>query len=247
MVWGGGAHLHTPARRPSVARILLEIGVQVELPERKRPEEVNIRVEPGVRNIVPEVDVGPVDEPGAKPPHQVLVAPQLERQLHPPLVPQPGDYRYGQYFNVVEDPVDGAIHIVWTWIPQGGSDAAVDLSYAVSRDGGATWTEVDGRNRPRTDDLEGFATAMHGGLLYMLHQVSEATYLHGFATSDAASEVDSWVIRDELGLTGQVGSNLDLKTAFAKGFFLAGLGGSIRYRPDGRQNSKDREEGRRAR
>ena len=29
------------------------------------------------------------------------------------------------------------------------------------------------------------------------------------------------------------GSNLDLKTAFEKGLLLAGLGGSIRYRPDG--------------
>ena len=29
------------------------------------------------------------------------------------------------------------------------------------------------------------------------------------------------------------GSNLDLKTATVKGLFLAGLGGSIRYRPDG--------------
>lgn len=29
------------------------------------------------------------------------------------------------------------------------------------------------------------------------------------------------------------GSNLDLKIAFAKGFLIAGLGGSIRYRPDG--------------
>ena len=29
------------------------------------------------------------------------------------------------------------------------------------------------------------------------------------------------------------GSNLDLKTASAKGLFLAGLGGCIRYRPDG--------------
>ena len=29
------------------------------------------------------------------------------------------------------------------------------------------------------------------------------------------------------------GSNLDLKTASAKGLLLAGLGGSIRYRPDG--------------
>ena len=29
------------------------------------------------------------------------------------------------------------------------------------------------------------------------------------------------------------GSNLDLKTASAKGLYLAGLGGSIRYRPDG--------------
>lgn len=29
------------------------------------------------------------------------------------------------------------------------------------------------------------------------------------------------------------GSNLDLRIAFAKGFLIAGLGGSIRYRPDG--------------
>ena len=29
------------------------------------------------------------------------------------------------------------------------------------------------------------------------------------------------------------GSNLDLKTTLAKGYLLAGLGGSIRYRPDG--------------
>ena len=29
------------------------------------------------------------------------------------------------------------------------------------------------------------------------------------------------------------GSNLDLKTAYVKGILLAGLGGSIRYRPDG--------------
>lgn len=67
-----------------------------------------------------------------------------------------------------------------------------------SGDFGATWREVGGGNRPLTDDLEGFATAWHDGVVYMLHQISEATYLHAFATTGAGSGADSWVIRDEL-------------------------------------------------
>ncbi len=67
-----------------------------------------------------------------------------------------------------------------------------------SEDFGASWAEVGGTDRPVTDDLEGFATAMHDRRVYMLHQVSEATYLHAFATTDAASDPDSWVIQDEL-------------------------------------------------
>jgi hypothetical protein len=67
-----------------------------------------------------------------------------------------------------------------------------------SRDHGVSWSEVDGANRPRTDDLEGFATVEHQGRIYMLHQISEATYLHAFATSDEATAPDRWVVRDEL-------------------------------------------------
>jgi hypothetical protein len=67
-----------------------------------------------------------------------------------------------------------------------------------STDGGRQWNEVDGANRPATDDLEGFASVLHDGRIWLLHQVSEATYLHGFATNASATEGDRWVVRDEL-------------------------------------------------
>jgi hypothetical protein len=54
-----------------------------------------------------------------------------------------------------------------------------------STDGGRSWVEVDGANRPVADDLEGFATAVHGGRIHMLHQTSDAVWYHAFATSDA--------------------------------------------------------------
>jgi hypothetical protein len=54
-----------------------------------------------------------------------------------------------------------------------------------STDGGRSWVEVDGANRPVADDLEGFATAIHGGRIHMLHQTSDAVWYHAFATSDA--------------------------------------------------------------
>jgi hypothetical protein len=63
---------------------------------------------------------------------------------------------------------------------------------------GRSWEEVDGLNRPATDDLEGFATTLYDGRIYMLHQISEATYLHAFNTSDVADAPDRWVIQDEL-------------------------------------------------
>lgn len=88
---------------------------------------------------------------------------------------------------------DGALYF-----PMEPAETFNVLMTVKSGDFGDTWMEVDGANRPLTDDLEGFATAAHGGLVYMLHQVSEATYLHAFATTDAPSAVDTWVIRDEL-------------------------------------------------
>lgn len=89
--------------------------------------------------------------------------------------------------------VDGALYF-----PMEPAETFNVLMTVKSEDFGETWKELDGANRPRTDDLEGFATAMHGGRVYMLHQVSDATWLHAFATTDAVSGADSWVIRDEL-------------------------------------------------
>lgn len=88
---------------------------------------------------------------------------------------------------------DGALYF-----PMEPAETFNVLMTVKSADFGRTWAEVGGTNRPRTDDLEGFATALHDGLVYMLHQVSEATYLHAFATTDAGSAADTWVIRDEL-------------------------------------------------
>jgi hypothetical protein len=83
------------------------------------------------------------------------------------------------------------------------------LMMVASTDHGNSWSEVDGANRPVTDDLEGFATAWHDGVIYLLHQISKATYLHAFDTRATPTEATGdpvtadvasgrWVIRDEL-------------------------------------------------
>ncbi len=93
------------------------------------------------------------------------------------------------------------------------------LMMVASTDHGDSWTEVDGTARPATGDLEGFATAWHDGVVYLLHQISEATYLHVFDTtagpagvsgaatgasdptgnpSPTAAPSGRWVVRDEL-------------------------------------------------
>ena len=66
-----------------------------------------------------------------------------------------------------------------------------------SADGGATWAEVDGDNRPATGDLEGFASAQHGGTLHLLHQIDKAVLYHAFRTSDHADAPDTWAVRDD--------------------------------------------------
>jgi len=67
-----------------------------------------------------------------------------------------------------------------------------------STDGGATWSEVDGANRPVTGDLEGFATAFDRGRIHMLHQTSDAVFYHAFGTSDDPGGVSRWIVRDEV-------------------------------------------------
>jgi len=66
-----------------------------------------------------------------------------------------------------------------------------------STDGGATWREVDGANRPAADDLEGFGTTFRDGRIHMLHQQSEAVWYHAFGTADDATAPDRWITRDE--------------------------------------------------
>lgn len=66
-----------------------------------------------------------------------------------------------------------------------------------STDGGATWTEVDGANRPETGDLEGFASRMAGDRIHMLHQTSDHVFYHVFRTSDHPAKPNTWAIRDE--------------------------------------------------
>jgi len=66
-----------------------------------------------------------------------------------------------------------------------------------STDGGATWTEMDGANRPATGDLEGFASRMADNRIHMLHQTSDHVFYHVFRTSDHPEQPNTWAIRDE--------------------------------------------------
>lgn len=67
-----------------------------------------------------------------------------------------------------------------------------------STDGGQSWTEVDGANRPKTGDLESVDGQMVDGTIHMVHQVTGATLHHAFRTSDHPARPDSWAVTDEL-------------------------------------------------
>lgn len=71
------------------------------------------------------------------------------------------------------------------------------LMVVKSTDGGATWAEIDGAHRPATGDLEGFAAALHGDTIHMLHQTSEHVWHHAFRTSAHPAYPDTWQVRDE--------------------------------------------------
>lgn len=66
-----------------------------------------------------------------------------------------------------------------------------------STDGGATWREVDGANRPRTGDLEGVGQAFGSDRIHTLHQTSAHVFYHVFRTSDHPGQPDTWEITDE--------------------------------------------------
>jgi len=67
-----------------------------------------------------------------------------------------------------------------------------------STDGGQTWQEVDGANRPKTDDLESVDARQINDTIHIIHQVTESTVHHSFRTSDHPTQPDTWAIRDEL-------------------------------------------------
>lgn len=61
-----------------------------------------------------------------------------------------------------------------------------------SSDGGRTWREADGANRPPARDLESVDGRLAGGTLHLVHQTSKKVYYHSFRTSD-----DRWDVRSE--------------------------------------------------
>ncbi|MFB3906071.1 MAG: exo-alpha-sialidase [Acidobacteriota bacterium] len=67
-----------------------------------------------------------------------------------------------------------------------------------SSDGGLTWREVDGANRPATDDLESVDARQVGDTIHIIHQVTRSSRYHSFRTSDHPTRPDSWAARDEL-------------------------------------------------
>ncbi|MDQ8201811.1 sialidase family protein [Pelagicoccus sp. SDUM812003] len=66
-----------------------------------------------------------------------------------------------------------------------------------SSDGGKSWSEVDGENRPATDDLESVDGRMTNGAIQIVHQVTKAAYRHVFRTSDHPTHPDTWELTDE--------------------------------------------------
>lgn len=67
-----------------------------------------------------------------------------------------------------------------------------------SSDGGRSWREVDGNNRPATGDLESVDARLVDGTIHMIHQISGSTFHHAFRTSDHPTHPDSWALTDEL-------------------------------------------------
>lgn len=67
-----------------------------------------------------------------------------------------------------------------------------------STDNGVSWQEVDGANRPKTDDLESVDSRLVGDTIHIIHQVTRSVRYHSFRTSDHPTHPDTWAVRDEL-------------------------------------------------
>lgn len=67
-----------------------------------------------------------------------------------------------------------------------------------STDNGRTWREIDGANRPKTNDLESVDSRLVGNTIHIIHQVTRSARYHTFRTSDHPTHPDTWDIRDEV-------------------------------------------------
>jgi hypothetical protein len=67
-----------------------------------------------------------------------------------------------------------------------------------STDNGVTWREIDGANRPETDDLESVDARQVGDTIHIIHQVTGSARYHAYHTSDHPNRPDTWGVRDEL-------------------------------------------------
>ena len=70
-----------------------------------------------------------------------------------------------------------------------------------STDNGVTWREVDGANRPVTNDLESVDARQVKDTIHIIHQVTGSTRYHAFRTSDHPTQPDTWGVRDEVAAT----------------------------------------------
>jgi hypothetical protein len=107
------------------------------------------------------------------------------------------------------------------------------LMTVASADGGRTWREVDGANRPETGDLEGFASAVHDGTIHMLHQIDDGVLHHSFRTADHPTAPDTWATRDDTVATpGEPPVQVTTLTARPDGRLVGVYGGPerIHYR-----------------
>jgi len=99
-----------------------------------------------------------------------------------------------------------------------------------STDGGQSWREVGGANRPATGDLESVDGRMVDGTIHIVHQVSEATFHHAFRTSDHPTHPDTWAITDELATRVNARSQMASLVVRSDGSMVAfHLGDTIGY------------------
>ena len=113
-----------------------------------------------------------------------------------------------------------------------------------STDGGRSWKEVDGANRPAIGDLEGFASDYSDGTIHMLHQSSNEVLHHTFRTSDHPTDPDTWQLRDDTVATPEEPpTQVAALTVRSDGSMVGVYGGpeKIYYKirsPDGRWGDK---------